>query len=46
MKLLEEFDRLVEAPGAMPRLRRFILDWLRGGSSLSRIRIRSLRGSC
>ncbi|MEO7275364.1 MAG: restriction endonuclease subunit S [Vicinamibacterales bacterium] len=26
MKLLERFDRLAEAPGAVPRLRRFILD--------------------
>ena len=25
-QLLEHFDRLSEAPGAVPRLRRFILD--------------------
>jgi hypothetical protein len=45
-EVIEYFDQISEAPDAIPRLRRFILDLAVRGSWSSRIRMTSRRRSC
>jgi type I restriction enzyme S subunit len=45
-QLLAHFDRLVEAPDAVPRLRRFILDLAVRGKLVVQDAGMSLRRSC
>ena len=42
-RLMAHFERISDAPDAVGRLRRFILDWRSGGSWLSRIQGKALQ---